>query len=292
MNVREIVRPNPLDPPEPWERPYTRPAGEFFYEYRYAGHPFVPRAPEDVPPGALAELRDVCGIDSHAEVFVIPASVRFTSSGGRKVITPTQVLAIGPRAVALWAEWPRAGIAVSIGLGDLAYLEDVVILLYGRLSFFSARARLTIRYNTVARRWLEPSLLALRKRISCARGDLPRAGAQPPVLPYKWDVILHSPFLDLGDGTPPVHRYYATAPRNRRLPSKGQLLVLSAAELIYVRDSQDPMMFYGTDRFLFPRSRMESVRAERRVLELTCNGADVSLAMPQPLMETAVGWLA
>jgi len=291
MNFREKVKFNPLDPPEPWERPYTRAAGEFFYEYRYAGHPFVPRAAEDVPGGALPELRDVCGIGSHAEVFVIPASVRFTSSAGRKVITPTQVLAIGPRAVALWAEGPTPGIAVSISLEELAYLEDIVILLYGRLSFFSAGSRLTIRYNTVARRWLEPSLLALRKRISGGSGALPRIREQP-ALPYKWDVILHSPFLDLGEGPPPAYHYCATAARNRKLPAKGQLLLLSAAELIYVRDSQDPLMFYGVDRFLLPRSRVESIRAESRALEATCNGADISLAMPQPLVETAVSWLA
>ncbi len=292
VNVREKMRFNPLDPPEAWERPYTRAAGEFFYEYRYAGHPFVPRTAADVPPGALADLRDACGVDSHAEVFVIPASVRFTSSARRKVITPVQVLAIGPRAVALWAEWPAPGIAASISLEELAYLEDIVILLYGRLSFFSARGRLTIRYNTVARRWLEPSLLALRKRISCGSAQVPRARGQPPALPYKWDVILHSPFMDLGGGPPPSYAYCATPARKKKLPAKGQLLLLSSAELIYVRDSLDPLMFYGADRFLFARSRLESVHAESRGLAVSCNGAGVSLPMPRPLMETAVSWLA
>ena len=112
------------------------------------------------------------------------------------------------------------------------------------------------------------------------------------MLPYKWDVILHSPFLELAPGPPPAYRYCATAARHRRLPAKGQLLLLSAAELIYVRDSEDHMMLYGVDRFFFPRSRVESLRAEGRTLDIACNGAAASLAMPQPLIKAALSWLA
>ena len=45
----------------------------------------------------------------------------------------------------------RAGREGAIPLERLSAIEDVTILLYGRLSFISPSERLTIRYNTLAR---------------------------------------------------------------------------------------------------------------------------------------------
>ena len=286
------MKSRPLDPPEPWEAPFSLKDGGFFYEYRYAGHPFPPRSCSDLPEGAFAALGEACGLSSPGAFFVIPASVRFIGHRGRKVITPLQVLGIGPRGVGLWVEASKPCLAVAIGVDDLSAMEDVEILLYGRLSFLSASARLTIRYNTVARRLLEPALVRLRKSLSPSEQQVPRGDMSAADLPYKWGVILESPFLTIAESRQRAYRYQCRPSGRRRLAGKGQLLLLTGLELVFVRDSEDPMNLYGIDRFIFPRSRIESVGAGERVLDIVCGGTAVSLPMEQELVKAALGWLS
>lgn len=121
--------------------------------------PHAPRRAEDIPSGALESLSESCGIEGLRQVFLIPRAVRSIGWRDQKVISPNSVLAIGSRAVGLWTEKPEPGVKVMIPLKKLSAIEDVTILLYGRLSFFSFGDRLTIRYNTLARSGLEPALL-------------------------------------------------------------------------------------------------------------------------------------
>ena len=168
MKKREGVRAGrrPQDPAESWELEYTEREGGFYFRGIYAGHPFAPSGPEDVPAGAWESLRETCGLESMKQLLIIPSSVRAVGRRNRKVITPMEVLAVGTRAVGLWAEKPAPAVRVAIGLDELAALEDVHILLYGRLSFLSRDNRLTIRYNTVCRRILEPVLQRLREKLA------------------------------------------------------------------------------------------------------------------------------
>lgn len=111
-------------------------------------------------------------------------------------------------------------------------------------------------------------------------------------LPYKWRVILESPFLYLCDGRLRAHRYAWRPSGRRRLSGKAQLILLTGLELVFVRDPEDPMNLYGMDRFIFPRSRIESAGAGERSLDIVCQGAAVTLPMEQDLVETALAWLA
>src|SRR5208337_3810248 len=151
--------------------------------------PFTPRRAEDIAEGALESLNEICGIEGLRQVFILPRAARTTGLGEQKVISPGSVLGIGTRAVGLWTEKPEPGVKVAIPLERLSAIEDVTILLYGRLSFLSFGGRLTIRYNTLARFALEPALLDLRKRLGGSPQPLPREDERSPVLPIKWECL-------------------------------------------------------------------------------------------------------
>jgi hypothetical protein len=280
------MKPLFLDSPEPWESPYTTPQGAFFYQGLYTAHPFIPRSESEIPQGAFEPIAEACGLQSISEVFVIPSAVRLIGLMGRRVITPVQVLGMGPRGVALWAETPQPGTVGTIRTDELSYVEDVEILLYGRLSFYSAGTRLTIRYNTVARRWMEPALLALRRKMAPGSHSVPREEASDAELPFKWRYILGSPFLAQGERPSRTFRYSVS----RR--KKAGLLVLTDKELVYVRDSTFLMDPYGIDRFFFPRSRISSFRADQKALMLDCAGSRASIPMEPPLLDAARRWLS
>jgi hypothetical protein len=290
MNVQRMTallfpggRRSQSDPAEPWETPYTgQDGGEYFRAMR-TPHPFVPASREDAPPGAFDALAAPCGVEDIRQLFVIPSCVRFTGRGADKVVSPMQVVALGARAVGLWTAEPTPEVRAIIGIDSLAYIEDIHILLYGKLTFFSRQGRISIRYNTVARRVLEPALLALRLRMAGASGPVPIC-EQAEALPFKWRLIAGSPFHRLGDDEPAVWRF---SPRAR-----AQLLMMTPRELLSLADPADSVHRFGVDGHYVPRAGIEEARFDDCGLRLRVKGATLELALDERLRDAARLWLS
>ena len=287
--MRHSVTSLPRDPAEPWEMPYTPAEGGSFFRARRASIPYTPRRAEDIPAGCLESLREVCGIRVLGQVLVIPRAVRSTGWRGELVIAPNSVLALGDRAVGLWTEKPEPGIRAAIQLADLAAIEDMIVLLYGRLSFVSASARLTVRYNTVARQEMEPALLELRRRLAGPQQDVPVEAAGRE-LPFKWKVLVSDPRVRLVEGSPVVFSFASVPGRSRRDPSNGQLVALNPFELVYLREPFESSGRYGVDSVVVPRSRVTEVREQPDGLAISSNGATIALSMAPLLRGAALRW--
>ena len=294
MTVRPFSRSRhaPCDPPEPWETPYTgQDGGEYFRAMR-TPHPFVPASRDEAPDGALEALAEPCGVEDLGQLFIIPPCVRMTGWRAESVMTPLRVAALGTRAVGLWTAEPMPGLRAMIGIDTLAYIEDIHILLYGKLSFFARESRISIRYNTVARRVLEPALLALRERLAGASGPMPPSD-QPEPLPFKWRLIAQSAFSRLGEHVPAAYRFACGArasggPRKRR---RDHLLMLTPRELLSLRDPLDSVHSYGVDSHFIPRRGIEEAHFGDGSLRLRVRGATLELALDERLLEAARLWL-
>jgi hypothetical protein len=292
MSIRDRVaaRSHTQDPAETWELPLTKSEGDSYYRSNYASYPYTPRRAEDIPSGALESLEQICAIEGLHQVFIIPWAVRSVGLRGPKVVSPNSVLTIGSRAIGLWTEKPQPGVKATIALEELAAIEDITILLYGRLSFLSFGQHLTIRYNTVARDELEPALLELRKRLAGPAQRIPRDADAAAKLPFKWNTLLHGAFARL-DKSDPIVFQFAGVPRKRRHETeRGQLLVLNPNELVYMCDPPEEAHQYGEDSFIVPRSRMTEVQVQESILEVTSNKARFSLSMAPALREAAARW--
>ncbi len=281
------------DPPERWETPYTRQDGGAYFRATRTPHPFVPASREEAPLGAFEALVEPCGVEDLRQLFVIPSCVRFTGQGADKVVSPLQVVALGERAVGLWTAEPGPGVRAVIGIDSLAYIEDIHILLYGKLTFFSRQGRISIRYNTVARRVLEPALLALRLRVAGAPGPMPLS-EQPEPLPFKWRLIAGSPFYRLGDQEPAVCRF---SHRNRgsarpRARSRAHLLMMTPRELLSLADPALSIHNFGVDGYYIPRCGIEDARFGDDGLRLKVSGATLELPLDERLREAARLWLS
>jgi hypothetical protein len=287
--MREIVR--SLDPAETWEIHFTEAEGGSYFRSERASHPYTPRRVEDIPAGAKESLEEICGIRALSQIFIIPLAVRSVGGRSRKVISPNSVLALGDRAVGLWTEKPQPGVKLSIPLERVAAIEDVTILLYGRLSFVPFGDRLTIRYNTVARNEMEPALLELRKRLAGSALPMPFVEQWATELPFKWKILLGEPLVRLEKSSPVVFSFAAVHGRFRGEAERRQLLVLNPFELVYVCDPTESTERYGVDSFVVPRSRITGVRMQENSLEVSSNGAPILLSMAPSLREAAVRWV-
>jgi hypothetical protein len=290
-NTRTQPR-GPRDAAESWELRCSESEGREYLRGACDVFPYVPRRPEDVPTGALESLGEVCGFEALRQVFIIPWAARSTGFADQRVLTPGSVLGIGARAVALWTDRPEPGIKVAIPLERLSAIEDITILLYGRLSFLSLGDRLTIRYNTLARFALEPALLELRKRLAGPPQPLPADTAEYPELPAKWQSLLHGPLVRFHESTPVAFRFAVEPGRYPNEPDRGQLLVVNPHELVFLRDPAESPHAYGEDSFIAPRTCISRVRVREKYLELASNGARFSLSMAPGLREAAAGWFA
>ena len=291
MQNNRLPARGPRDPAESWELPSTETAEGSFARGSCDVFPFSPRRTEDVADGALKALNEICGIEELRQVFVIPWAVRTTGQGDQKVISPGSVLCIGTRAIALWTEEPEPGVKIAIPLERLSAIEDVVILLYSRLTFLSPACHLTIRYNTLARFALEPALLELRGRLAGSPQPLPIEEAKPD-LPIKWECLLRSPLVRFHEGAPVTFRF-ATAPgKSRHERERGQLIAVNAHELVFMCDPPESSHTYGENSFIIPRPRITRVRDRQKYLEVASNGARFSLSMAPELREAAARWFA
>ncbi len=280
------------DPAESWELPCAESEAGSYHRGVCDIFPFTPRRREDVADGALESLRDVCGIEGLRQVFIIPWVVRKTGFGEQKVISPESVLGIGTRAVGLWTAKPEPGVKIAIALERLSAMEDVTILLYGRLSFLSFGQRLTIRYNTLARFALEPALLELRKSLAGAPQALPCREEGSPKLPIKWELLVRSSLLRFHEDAPVAFRFAIARGKSRHERDQGQLLALNPHELVYMCDPPEASHNYGEDSFIVPRPHITRVRVRERYLEVAANGARLTLPMAPELRETAARWFA
>jgi hypothetical protein len=282
----------PRDPAESWELPYSESQEASYYRGVCDLFPYTPRRAEDVPEGALECLKESCALQGLRQLFLIPRAIRATGCADQKVISPGSVLGIGTRAVGLWTGEPGPGVKVLIPLERLSAIEDVTILLYGRLSFVSFSQRLTIRYNTLARAGLKPALQALRERL--AGPPLPLPPEEPAVveLPLKWKRLLRSPQLRFREGAPVAFRFAVAPGRTRDDVDRGQLLAVNAHELVYMCDPPEASHNYGQDSCIVPRPRISRVRAREKYLEVASNGVRLSLAMAPELREAAARWLS
>ncbi len=286
--MRTAVRPH--DAAEKWELRFTEEEGGSYFRTERASHPYTPRREEDIPAGAMGALEAVCGIHELGQIFIIPWAVRSTGSLARKVISPNSVLALGDRAVGLWTEKPQAGVKITIPLEKVSAIEDVTILLYGRLSFVPFGDRLTIRYNTVARCEMEPALLALRERLAGAAQALPARDQGQEELPFKWKVLLEQPLVRLRESAPVISSFVSVRGKSRDEPHRGQLIALNPFELVYLCDPMESTERYGVDSFIIPRARITGVQVMDEGLEVCSNGANVPIPMSRSLRETAVKW--
>jgi hypothetical protein len=187
---------------------------------------------------------------------------------------------------------PGPGVKVLIPLERLSAIEDVTILLYGRLSFVSFSQKLTIRYNTLARAGLKPALQALRERLAGPPLPLPPEEPEIVELPLKWRRLLRSPQLRFREGAPVAYRFAVTPRSSRDDIDRAQLLVLNPHELLYLRDPLEASHNYGEDSLIVPRPRITRVRAREKYLEVASNGSRLSLTMAPELREAAARWLS
>jgi hypothetical protein len=283
-----IDEPLVADPAERWEAPYTEREGGPYYG-GISSYPSTPRRWEEVPAGALSSLREICGVEDLSQLFLVPWAVRFTNLEGEKVITPNSVLALGTHAVGLWTEKPEPGVKASIALDRLAAIEDITILLYGRLSFLSGDERVTIRYNTVAREKLEPALLDLRRRLAGPAQPVPRGDWSSIPLPFKWSHVIQSRVVRLHEDSPVAFRFTTTPRASRSGAARAHMLVLNPHEIVYTEDPFDDP--YGTDSFVISRSSISSARTQGECLSVDSNGAHFLLPMMPELRDAAIQWL-
>ncbi len=279
------------DPAESWEVGRRESAADPSSRGIYDIFPRTPRTADDLPRDALEALNRSCSLEGLEQLFVIPRAIRSTGCGDQKVMSPRCILGVGTQAVGLWTEEPQRGIKVLIPLNRIGAIEDITVLLYGRLSFFSFAERLTIRYNTLARSGLRPALLALRERLAGSPLPLPAEEEAGMELPVKWRRVLHSPVTRLHEGAPVLFRFAVEPGRPGEDVDRGQLLVVNPHELVYTCDPPEASHNYGADSLVVPRAQVTRVKARERRLEVTASGARLSLSMATELREAAVRWL-
>jgi hypothetical protein len=279
------------DPAETWEVPYAEREGLEFFRARRGSYLSVPRSREEIPGGAVEGLWDACGLEGPGQAFILPFAVRSTGTRGVLVMTPASVLMIGPRAVGLWTEGASPGVKAVIPVGDLAAIEDVTVLLYGRLSFLAAGRRITIRYNTVGRSMLEPALLSLRRLMAGPAREVPREGDEA-ALSFKWRNVLAEAAARLDAGAAAAFAFQSVPGRGRGEPVRGELLLLNPRELALLREPRDWGAAYGVDSFVVPRDRVTSLAERGETLEVESRGAVIPVEMAPALRRTALSWSA
>ncbi|MFF7639848.1 hypothetical protein [Streptomyces canus] len=230
-------------------------------------------------------------------LLVIPSQTRPARPGRSRlqVLTPPSVLGFGPGGVALWVGAPdRPGVQVVICSGQVAAIETVHILLYARLTVLAADARLSVRYNAVAERELQPLVLALRRRVAAAERELPPAPAALAALPYKWRRLLASDAVRLETGEQ-VAAVAGPLPVPRRAEPAYGAVVLTARELVTLADPVSVERAggrYGVDTHYIPRDRIETVRADGQGLGVRACGTDIALPLGEDLAHRAVAAFA
>jgi hypothetical protein len=283
-----------IDPREPWELEVDEHTARAQAPSGLRGFPYRPRRAEDVPEGALAELKAAVRAGDIQDLLVVPCQARPAHGGrsGRQLLTPVTVLGAGPGGVALWVGAPaRPGVRVVVPAEQVAAVETMHILLYARLTILAADARLSLRYNAVAAHDVQPLIRALRHRIArTSRGALPRNRVPAAELPYKWRRLLASDAVRL-EGGEPVVVVAGSLPVPRRAEPAYGAVALTARELIVLVDpvhAERGGGRYGVDAHHIPRSRIEDLCADGPLLRVRSCGADLQLPLGEEVSGQAV----
>jgi hypothetical protein len=138
---------------------------------------------------------------------------------------------------------------------------------------------------------LKSVLLDLRTRLVGPPLPTPRDEEVAGELPLKWRRLIASPLMRFRAGAPVASRFAVAERATEDDVERGQLLVVSPHELLYMRDPPEVSHSYGEDSFIVPRARITRVRNMDRYLEVVSCGARLSLAMSPELREAAARWL-
>ncbi len=87
-------------------------------------------------------------------------------------------------------------------------------------------------------------------------------------------------------------RFAVASRRHRDDVERGQLLVVNPYELEYICDPVEVTHNYGVDSHIIPRRHITRVRVRERYLEVSSNGARLSLSMAPELRAAAAQWLS
>ena len=284
-------RPPVDDPPEAWEVKDTPIDWEFWGKDKSVRHPFVPFSSTEVPEGAFEDLTNACGVTELRRLFVIPRNVRraWVDSHPAHVFTPTHVLGIGEEGIGLWVSRPTPHVESVIRYEEIVCIEQIHILLYGRLTLETKNGKLTVRYNTVAEQELEGLVEFVRRKVASDELEVPAGeGPDEMELPFKWDLIARSDSLVLGESRPLSLAFAETA--GRRRAKHHALLALTPRELIYLHDPYNSDHNYGADGTYVARSGIEGVRFDDLGIICAVAGRPVDMRMPAELVSAAHRW--
>lgn len=292
--VVDATRRSVPDAPEPWEIPGGEADFREFTARRLGAFPARPRSAEDVPPGAREGLEAVTGPLDLGDMVVVPRSPRLVGLGDRAwAVSPTSVLAVGDRAVALWVD-TRGGprVVSSIPLGEVAGCVDRTVLLAGRLEIAGPSGSIVLRYNTVGRGEVRALLLEVRRAFwPPAPPAGPGIGFRPEQLPHKWMALARSSDAQPGDPETNVIVAGQLGGRPTRLP-RG-IAILNATELLVATEPspEDGASTYGVDLVAVPRSRLAGLEGAARGLRMLVDAGPsrVEIRVPaEPALTNAV----
>jgi hypothetical protein len=280
-----------IDPPEPWEGRGNEADLHAYTARRLAAYAHRPRSPRDVPVGALEALTAAIGHLDGDDLIVIPRTPRPVGTGPNLwVVTPTSVLAVGERALALWVDVPGPGIVAVIPFDEIAAMVDRTILLLGRLEITGSGGTIVIRYNTVGRELMRTALVEVRRSFWPPSLPADPAGVRPEQLPHKWMALLRSPDM-LPNGDDRLLAAAGALDDPRQLHDG--IAALSATELLIATEpaSADGPGHYGVDLVVVPRPRL--IRLETTpstvVATVTVHGTPIMLPIEvSPSLAAAV----
>ena len=172
----------------------------------------------------------------------------------------------------------------TIPLGDLAFVEDVRILLSGRLTFVARDRALRVRYSTVARYDMRPALDDVRATLAGEPLALP-APAVPP-LPVKWQILAQTPSIRLNDRDATV---LYDEPRTGRRRTRPTLVALTPYELVVAREPTQGLSVdrYGVDSVHVARHRIELISPVGASLVIRARDADLHIDVGERLVAEA-----
>jgi hypothetical protein len=199
-------------------------------------------------------------MDSTAAVATINARAAEMVAGPRPdwVETPTQVLGLADRGVALWVETkPAPGVQRVIGLDELAAIDQRQILTCTRLTFLARNRRLRVHYKALAGHELDRALAAVRAAASGYPLAVPEE-PPPPMLPARAHMT-YSLAVRLRPCDPALLRFAGAPDQGKDVG--GTLVALTPGELVIVRDpdrdSPEDAPVCGHDLLHVMRRRLE-----------------------------------
>jgi hypothetical protein len=269
-----------LDPPEPWEGPGDEEDLRAYTARRLAAYAHRPRSPKDVPAGALEALNAVLGKLTGEDLIIVPRTPRPVGVGPDLwVVTPTSVLAVGERALALWVDRPGPGIVAVIPFDEVAAIVDRTILLLGRMEIHGADRSIVVRYNTVGRELMRSALVEIRRSFWPPSLPPSATGVRPEQLPHKWMALLRSSDM-LPNGPDGLLAAAGTLDDPRQVHNG--IAALSSTELLVATEpaSEAGPSHYGVDLVVLPRPRLTALATDRASVTATVTVRGLPVRVP------------